>query len=272
MVGGTARGVEVTPQPTILRAPPTNRSNSVNPPESIADNLHKVRERIAGALERAGRPAQSVRLVAVCKFQPPEAIRAALAAGVTDLGENYVQEAEAAFAALGPAGEGVARHLIGSLQRNKAGKAAALFDVVQTVDRIELGAALGRRALALGRRLDVLIEVNATGEAAKAGVAPDEAAKLVEQLVAVEGIRLCGVMGMGPLGADEAGTRRCFAKLRGVFEQLPAECRTSLSMGMTGDFELAILEGSNLVRIGTAIFGERRYGAQPGPGLAGAAP
>lgn len=233
----------------------------MSPAQSIADNLHKVRDRIEGALARAGRPSGSVRLVAVSKLQPVEAMRAAVAAGVEALGENYVQEAEAKFAALGAGA--VERHMIGRLQRNKAGKAAALFDVVQSVDSLELGQALGRRALAAGRPLDVLIEVNAAGEATKAGVAPEGVAELAAGLCEVEGIRLRGLMGMGPLGADEAGTRRCFAGVRALWEQLPGECRQTLSLGMTGDFEWAILEGSTMVRVGTAIFGERPGATRP---------
>lgn len=236
----------------------------MSPAQTIADNLDRVRERIARAVERAGRPPGCVRLVAVTKRQPVEAVRAALAAGVTDIGENYVQEAEAKFAAL--SGAGCARHLIGALQRNKAGRAAGLFDMVQTLDRLELAEVLGRRAAALGRTLDVLIEVNATGEATKTGVEPAGVGALAERVAQVEGLRLRGLMGMGPLGADEAGTRRCFARLQSLWEQLPGESRHTLSLGMTGDFEWAILEGSNLVRIGTAIFGERPQATRPGPG------
>jgi pyridoxal phosphate enzyme (YggS family) len=208
------------------------------------------------AAERAGRRGEEVRLVAVTKTQPAERVREALAAGVRELGENYVQEAEAKWAALGEAP--AVRHLIGHLQRNKAGKAAALFDMVQTVDSRELAEALGRRAGLLGRTLDVLIEVNLSGEATKFGVAPEEALDLAAEVAAVPHLRLQGLMGMGPLGEDERTAARSFRRGRALFEKLPGEHRHVLSMGMTGDFELAIAEGSTMVRVGTGLFGARR--------------
>ncbi|HEU4753939.1 MAG TPA: YggS family pyridoxal phosphate-dependent enzyme [Armatimonadota bacterium] len=223
---------------------------------TIADYVIGVRERIFRAAEKNGRSGEEIRLVAVTKRQPVEAVREALAAGVRELGENYVQEAEQKWAELGRVL--ATRHLIGHLQRNKAGKAAALFDMVQTVDSLELARALGRRAGDLGRELDALIEVNISGEATKHGVAPEAAGDLAGQVAEVPGLRLRGLMGMGPAEADEAATRRSFQRLRALFEQLPPEHRQVLSMGMTGDFELAIAEGSTMVRIGTGLFGGRR--------------
>ena len=194
--------------------------------------------------------------MAVTKTQTVEAVREALAAGAGELGENYVQEAEEKWAALGevPA----MRHLIGHLQRNKTGKAAALFDMVQTVDSLELAEALGRRAGLLGRMLDVLIEVNLSGEATKFGVAPAEALDLAAEVAAVPHLRLQGLMGMGPAGVDERAVALSFRRGRALFEELPGEHRQVLSMGMTGDFELAIAEGSTMVRVGTGLFGARR--------------
>jgi hypothetical protein len=223
---------------------------------SVAENVIGVRERILRAAEKAGRRGEEVRLVAVTKTRPPETVREVLAAGVEELGENYVQEAEEKWAALGkvPA----VRHLIGHLQRNKAGKAAALFDMVQTVDSLALAEALGRRAGLLGRTLDVLIEVNLSGEATKFGVAPEEALDLAAEVAAVPHLRLQGFMGMGPLGADERTVAQSFRRGRALFEKLPGEHRRVLSMGMTGDFELAIAEGSTMVRVGTGLFGARR--------------
>jgi PLP dependent protein len=227
----------------------------VNRVGGVAENLIGIRERIAAAAERAGRRPEEIRLVAVTKTQPVERIREAIEAGATEIGENYVQEAEAKLAQL----EGrFTRHLIGHLQRNKAGKAAALFDLVHTVDSVELAEALGRRAAGLGRTLDVLIEVNAAGEASKTGVAPERAPELAEGVAGVPGLRLCGVMGMGPLTDDERAVRRCFQQLHRIYNDFPEAHRQVLSMGMSGDFELAIVEGSNLVRIGTGIFGARR--------------
>ena len=223
---------------------------------TVAENVTVIRERIAAAAERAGRDAREIRLLAVTKTQPASLVREALDAGISEIGENYVQEAEAKFAELGvvPA----SRHLIGHLQTNKAGKAAALFDMVESVDSVELAKALGRRAGALGRTIDALIEVNISGEENKFGTHPTRAADLAAEVTEVPGIRLCGLMGIGPWGAPEASTRESFRLLARLYEQLPAEHRGVLSMGMTGDFEAAIAEGSTLVRIGTGIFGARR--------------
>lgn len=224
---------------------------------TIAENLREVEARIARAAERCGRSPEEIRLVAVSKTQPPEALREAVAAGVRELGENYVQEAEAKFAALD--GPPVVRHFIGHLQKNKAGKAVALFDMIQAVDSLELAQALGRRAEALGRIPEILIEVNISGESSKFGVAPERALDLAGEIAAVPGVRLCGLMGIGPLAPpNDAAVRRCFGDLARLFEKLPAAHRQVLSMGMTGDFEAAIAEGSTMVRIGTGIFGARR--------------
>ena len=228
----------------------------MNSSNSVADNLNEVRSRIREAALQAGRRPEEIRLVAVTKTIPAERVLQALEAGVQEIGENYVQEAEPKLAALGDAP--LTRHLIGNLQRNKAGKAAALFDVVQTVDSIDLARALGRRAAELGRTVEVLLEVNISGEATKFGIEPIRTLDLAGEAADIEGIRLRGLMGIGPLSGDEAAVRNAFRKLRSLFEQLPPEHRQVLSMGMTGDFEPAIAEGSTMVRIGTGIFGARR--------------
>lgn len=224
---------------------------------AIAENLREVEERIARAAERCGRSPREIRLVAVSKTQPPEVVREAVAAGVRELGENYVQEAEAKFATLGETR--VIRHFIGHLQKNKAGKAVALFDMIQSVDSLELAQALARRGAAIGRIPEILIEVNISGEGSKYGVAPERALDLAGEIAAVPGVKLCGLMGIGPLAPpNDAAVRRCFSELARLFEQLPPAQRQVLSMGMTGDFEAAIAEGSTMVRIGTGIFGARR--------------
>jgi len=223
---------------------------------SIADNLSEIESRIRNAAERAGRRREEIRLVAATKDQPPPAIREALAAGVREVGENYVQEAAAKWASL-PEPAPV-RHLIGRLQRNKAGKAVLLFDVVQTVDAIDVARALSRRAEALGTPVEVLIEVNATGEPQKGGVAPGGALDLVEEVASLPALRVTGLMGMGPLEGSSLEVRGCFAALARLFGRLAPAHRRVLSMGMTGDFETAIEEGSTMVRIGTGIFGARR--------------
>ncbi|MBI3911513.1 MAG: YggS family pyridoxal phosphate-dependent enzyme [Armatimonadetes bacterium] len=222
----------------------------------IAENVERVRKRIAAAARRAGRKPEAIRLVAATKGVEAERVRLVVAAGAHEIGENYVQEAAAKFAAL--ADLSTTRHLIGHLQRNKAGRAAELFDCVQSVDSEPLAHALGRRAVALGRTVEALLEVNIAGEASKWGVAPEEAPRLAEAVASIPGLSLVGLMGMGPLGADEAAVRACFRQLAGLFERLPLPQRRVLSMGMSGDFEIAIEEGSTMVRIGTALFGQRR--------------
>jgi hypothetical protein len=226
----------------------------------IADNLRQIRERIARAAERSGRSPAEIRLVAVAKGQPPERVREAVAAGVTELGENYVQEAEAVFALL--AGMPVTRHFIGHLQRNKAARAVRLFDLIQTVDDVGLARTLSRRAQETGRTLPVLLEVNAAEVPGRFGLRPELCRETAEEVSELPALRLLGLMGIAPgspeAPADEVAVRACFAKLRALFDQLPAGNRQVLSMGMTGDFEAAIEEGSTMVRIGTGVFGPRR--------------
>lgn len=228
----------------------------MNPQPSIADNLNRIRERIARAAESAGRDPAEIRLVGVTKTLPAAVVREGLEAGLTEIGENYVQEAEAKLAELGSIS--AVRHLIGHLQRNKAGKAAALFDVVQSVDSVGLARALGRRAGEQGRSLEALIEVNISGEVSKFGIRPEETLDVAAEIADIDGIKLKGLMGIGTLNGDPSAVRKGFQALRRLFEELPEDHRQILSMGMTGDFEPAIVEGSTMVRIGTGIFGFRR--------------
>jgi len=225
---------------------------------SLADNLARVRERIARAAERAGRRPDQICLVAVTKTVPAARIREAVAAGVTDVGENYVQEAAAKRAEIGAA---VTWHFIGHLQRNKAGQAARLFDIIHTVDSVRLAEALSRRAQQLGRRLEVLVQVNTSGETTKAGVPPEEAGALVAQAASLDGLAVRGLMTIGRLQPDPEEARPEFRLLAALAEKLRRETGLDLpwlSMGMSHDFEVAIEEGANLVRVGTAIFGPRR--------------
>jgi pyridoxal phosphate enzyme (YggS family) len=185
-----------------------------------------------------------------------ERIRAAVAHGVSEIGENYVQEAAAKLPAL--ADLPLTRHFIGHLQRNKARHAVEWFDIVQSVDSLPLAESLSRRAMARGRELEVLLEVNVAGEATKSGVAPEAALALAEQVAPLPGLKLTGLMGIAPLAGTPDDARRAFRHLRQLFDQLPSPHRQTLSMGMTGDFEIALEEGSTMVRIGTGIFGQRR--------------
>jgi pyridoxal phosphate enzyme (YggS family) len=221
---------------------------------SIAESLAAVRERIARAAERSGRSRNDVTLIVVTKTVDVPRIREAVLAGATDLGENYVQEAAAKQEAVGP---GPRWHFIGHLQRNKARHAVGLFATIQSVDSLALAEEIGRRALARGAPVDVLIEVNLASETTKFGVASEDALPFAGQVASVAGVRLQGFMGMAPFVDDPRVTGPHFARLRELWDKLPEEQRRWLSMGMSLDFEVAIEEGSNMVRIGTAVFGPR---------------
>ncbi|MCX8052535.1 MAG: YggS family pyridoxal phosphate-dependent enzyme [Armatimonadetes bacterium] len=221
----------------------------------IANKLQSVMQRIDAAASRSGRSPNEVTLVAVTKTRSVEEIKEALACGVTDIGENYVQEAEAKYAEIGE--NAVRWHMIGHLQRNKVKHAVEIFSLIHSVDSEALAREIGRRAEAIGKLADVLVEVKISDEATKFGVEPAEALFLVEKISEISGIRVCGLMGMAPIVADPEETRPYFAKLKAIWDKLPKEQRLYLSMGMTQDFEVAIEEGSNMVRIGTAIFGPR---------------
>jgi pyridoxal phosphate enzyme (YggS family) len=224
----------------------------------IADNVARVRDRIAAAAERAGRRAEDIILIAASKTVEPERIFLAAQAGVADFCENYVQEAQPKIADVG---HGVRWHFVGHLQTNKAKQAVALFDVVQCVDSERIAVELNRRARAAGRRLDILIEVNTSGEASKFGAAPEDAPRLAEFVSGLDGLALRGLMTIGRLGASPEDARPCFARLRELLERVSGRLAGAdmiwLSMGMSQDFEVAIEEGSNMVRVGTAIFGPR---------------
>jgi pyridoxal phosphate enzyme (YggS family) len=223
--------------------------------ERVAENVKRVREGIRAAAGRCGRAPGSIRLVAVTKTVEIGRIRAALAAGIEEIGENYLQEALPKLAEL--RGHAVIRHFIGHLQRNKVARAVESFDVIQSVDDERLARAVGRQADERGRVVEVLLEVNVAGEVSKFGVDPGRALALAETVTKLEGIRLVGLMGMGPLGAGEAEARAAFRRLAALHNQLPAPQRRVLSMGMSGDYEIAIEEGSTMVRIGTGVFGVR---------------
>ena len=219
--------------------------------QTVAENVAMVRERIARAARGAGRDPAAVRLVAAAKTMPAEAVRQAIAAGVGDIGQNYVQEAISIMAEI----EAPVRwHMIGKLQSNKAARVARAFDVVQTVDSLSLAVKLSRRAEAAGKILAVLIEVNLAAEPAKGGVAPAEVSALVAAVREQPGLRVDGLMAIPPAGSA-AESRAHFRRLRALGEENDLR---ELSMGMTSDFEVAIEEGATMVRVGRAIFGPRR--------------
>jgi len=220
----------------------------------IAANLQAVRRRISEALQGDRR---EVRLVAVSKTQPPEALRAAFDAGCRDFGESYVQEALPKMEAL--AGLSAAWHFIGRLQANKASGVAERFDWVHAVDRPRIAAALARARPPALPPLEVCIQVNISDEAAKGGVAPGDALGLAREVRAMPGLRLRGLMGMARHTTARAEQRAQFALLARTRGEIAAAGipMDTLSMGMSDDFEAAIAEGATIVRVGTAIFGAR---------------
>lgn len=257
----------------------------------IADGVHRVLDRIASAEQHAGRDAGSVRLLAATKTRDVGEIMAAIDAGVRMIGENRPQEvtakaeglmarcAERGFA-LGVAGDsGIASasddsevaceripfHLIGQLQSNKIGKALPVVNAIESVDSLDLAEKISRRAVARGVTVGVLLEVNESGEASKSGCNPAYAIRVAQKIGTLDGLELQGLMTIGAHVSDETAIRRGFEHLRRTRDHIlesgepgTQSCR-ELSMGMTGDMELAIAEGSTIVRVGTAIFGERAF-------------
>lgn len=257
----------------------------------IADGVHRVLDRIASAEQHAGRDAGSVRLLAATKTRDVGEIMAAIDAGVRMIGENRPQEvtakaeglmarcAERGFA-LGVAGDsGIASasddsevageripfHLIGQLQSNKIGKVLPVVNAIESVDSLDLAEKISRRAVARGVTVGVLLEVNESGEMSKSGCNPAYAIRIAQKIGTLDGLELQGLMTIGAHVSDETAIRRGFEHLRRTRDRILASgepgtqsCR-ELSMGMTGDMELAIAEGSTIVRVGTAIFGERAF-------------
>ena len=224
--------------------------------ETIAKNWQALQERIARAAQQAGRDPQEIAVIAVTKTRGAAQIDAAIDAGLTLVGENRVQETEAKKDQV----RGRAQwHLIGQLQRNKARKAAALFDDVQSIDSPRLAEALDRHAGQLQRRLDVLVQVNTSGAEQQGGVEPSEVESLVAHIEGLSHLRLQGLMTIGAHTDEEAQIRACFNRLRHLADELKAAGADVryLPMGMSGDFELAIAEGANMLRLGTVIFGPR---------------
>lgn len=224
----------------------------------IAANIARVRERIADAARRTARSPESITLIAVTKTAPLERIALAYAAGIRDFGENYLQEA------LGKIGQSRANwpdatwHFIGHLQTNKAREVIGPFGLIQSVDSLRLAQELARRVALQKRDLDILLEVKLDPSEAKFGFAPESVLEAAAQVASLENVTVRGLMGMAPFSDTPEQARPYFRTLYQLFQQLPPTCRQVLSMGMTGDFEVAIEEGATHVRIGTAIFGKRQ--------------
>jgi PLP dependent protein len=225
--------------------------------DDIRANVERVRERIARAAGRAGRRPEDVLLIAVSKTVDVDRIKSAVSAGITALGENRVQEAKEKVAAVG---RPVPWHLIGHLQTNKVKDALALFDVIHSIDRLELARECERRARASGRVIDALLEVNVAGEASKSGLAPGDVAEALAAMAALDHVRIHGLMAIPPAVERAEDARGWFRQLRALAERHGLK---ELSMGMSADFEVAIEEGATMVRVGTAIFGARPARTSP---------
>jgi len=241
--------------PIAVTAPVPSLPRSPAFEADVTARVHAVRDRIAAAQARGGHR-QTVTLVAVTKTHGPEAVRAAFAAGVHDVGENRMQEAEQKRAALPDVP--VQWHLIGHIQRNKA-RSAVAFDLLHGMDSLRLAEALHDAALSEGRRSDVLVQVNVSGEASKYGLAAAEVPALLDRLHALPALRVRGVMTMAPFDAPEHTLRDVFSRARACADVVRAAGHDAsvLSMGMSGDFEVAIEEGATHVRLGTILFGAR---------------
>ena len=206
-----------------------------------------------------------VQLVAAAKTRSPEEILEAVAAGVKIIGENYVQEAERVYETVGKRAKW---HFIGHLQKNKVKKAVPIFDLIETVDSIELASEIDKRCAQIGKVMPVLIEINSGREPQKAGVLPEDAEQLVREISACQHIRLMGLMTMGPRFGNPEDSRPYFVETKKLFDEiqkldLPNAEMRYLSMGMTNSYKIALEEGANIVRIGSRIFGERDYGERP---------
>jgi PLP dependent protein len=230
----------------------------VNDASGLRSRIEAVRECIERAAARSGRSGTEVVLVAVVKTVPDDVVRQALASGVADLGENRVQETVSHVDVLG---RNAARwHMIGHLQRNKAARAVELFDRVHSLDGADIARAVARHALGAGRTLRALVEVNVGGEGSKFGVAPGDLEALLEQMIALQGLAIDGLMTVAPRTERPEEARPHFARLRALrdgAERTLGVALPQLSMGMSADFEVAVEEGATIVRVGTALFGAR---------------
>jgi pyridoxal phosphate enzyme (YggS family) len=226
----------------------------------IEKRLKAVRGRIEEAALRAGRPGADVEIVAVTKGHPASVLRDVAASGLPIIGENRVDEAERKFRELGRLG--VRWHMIGHLQRNKARRAVQLFDVIESLDSLRLARKLASEAERAGRKeLEVLLEVNVSGEASKGGFSGEALLEAASEITALDRLRVVGLMTMAPYTPDERVLRTVFRRTRELFERCGREVRgfeaRTLSMGMSNDFEIAVEEGSTRLRLGTVLIGPR---------------
>lgn len=218
----------------------------------LSDSARRLEERLQETVVRCGRKRADVTLVAVSKTRPLSDIRALAELGVTDFGENRVQEAASKLEGARP--DGISLHLIGHLQKNKAKRAAELFDVIHSVDSLELAVKLGQAASAIGKTLPIFVQIDLAGEATKHGLPETELDAVVAEVTEQASVELEGFMCIPPFASDNERTRPYFARLRELGER---HGLAALSMGMSHDFEVAIEEGATHVRVGTALFGAR---------------
>lgn len=234
----------------------------------IKDNVSRVFEHITSVCDRTGRDPHEIILVGATKYATAEQIREAVEAGLKNIGENRVQDAQSKFPALDQLKVKAVRHMIGHLQTNKVKHAVELFDIIQSVDSVRLAEGIEKRAAELNKTIDILLEVNTSGEKQKYGVHPDEVPALVKEINRCPHIRLGGLMTMAPLTEERGRIRRCFRDLRELFDAVEEDFADHeriemkyLSMGMSSDYEIALEEGANMIRIGRAIFeGEKIEG------------
>ena len=227
---------------------------------SIKENLIKLKEKIERAAERAGRDPKEIKLVAVSKTVPPSRILEAIEAGVSILGENRVQEADAKIEAIG---HSVSWHLIGHLQSNKAKKAASLFEAIHSIDSVKIARKLDSYLEALGKKMEAFIQLNLGGEETKSGITEEELPTLLTEINKLSHLKVIGLMTIPPFLPNPEDVRPYFKRLRELRDEvnrkgIPGIHLSELSMGMSHDFEVAIEEGATFIRVGTAIFGPRR--------------
>lgn len=224
---------------------------------NVADNVERIRRKLTAACARSARSADEVTLVAVSKTFDANHVRQAVEAGILDIGENFVQELVRKRDSLQD--ERIRWHFVGHLQTNKVKYIARWIHLIHSVDSLHLARELNKYAERVGRRIDILVEVNTSGEETKYGVRPDETLHLVKELLQYRNVRVQGLMTMGPLASDAEASRPAFRILRELQKDLLRQGfhLPHLSMGMTNDFEVAVEEGATIIRLGTAIFGPR---------------
>lgn len=230
---------------------------SMDSMENIKTNIDTVKAKIKIAAEKSGRNSEQITLIAVTKRFPSETIKTAAQFGITDVGESRLQEAKPKIAELGNITKW---HMIGHLQTNKVKKAIPLFDLLHSLDSLKLATEINRRAETLNKKVNCLLEVNSSGEDSKHGFAPDKVLDAIKKIKDIKNINLCGLMTIGPNSNNVDTIRQAFELTRNLFvdgQKIIGDNFSTLSMGMSSDYELAIEEGSTMVRVGTAIFGNR---------------